>query len=68
MACCAGHSGIAGGQELDLRYEKKNISRNKVIEMQRKKTGVLHNSQLVITKQNGKILMTSGIGWQEEKQ
>ena len=34
LAFCAGHSGIAGGQELDLRYEKKNISLNKVIEMQ----------------------------------
>ena len=43
LAFCAGHSGIAGGQELDLRYEKKNISLNKVIEMQRKKTGKLFN-------------------------
>ena len=37
LAFSAGHSGIAGGQELDLRYEKKSISLNKVIEMQRKK-------------------------------
>ena len=43
LAFCAGHSGIAGGQELDLRYEKKNISLSKVIEMQRKKTGKLFN-------------------------
>ena len=43
LAFCAGHSGIAGGQELDLRYEKKSISLNKVIEMQRKKTGKLFN-------------------------
>ena len=43
LAFSAGHSGIAGGQELDLRYEKKSISLNKVIEMQRKKTGKLFN-------------------------
>ncbi len=38
---CAGHSGVAGGQFLDLSYEKKKISKNKIIEMQRKKTGML---------------------------
>ena len=43
LAFCAGHSGIAGGQELDLRYEKKRISLNKIIQMQRKKTGKLFN-------------------------
>ena len=38
---CSGHSGIAGGQYLDLSYEKKKISKNKIIEMEIKKTGKL---------------------------
>ena len=40
---CAGHTGIAGGQDLDLKYEKKNKSLNQIINMQRKKTGKLFN-------------------------
>ncbi len=38
---CSGHLGIAGGQYLDLSYEKKKISKNKIIEMEIKKTGKL---------------------------
>ena len=38
---CSGHLGIAGGQYLDLSYEKKKVSKNKVIEMELKKTGKL---------------------------
>tara|TARA_B100001250_G_C19635624_1_gene715818 strand:+ start:67 stop:939 length:873 start_codon:yes stop_codon:yes gene_type:complete len=38
---CSGHLGIAGGQYLDLKYEKKNVSIDKVIEMEIKKTGKL---------------------------
>ena len=38
---CAGHIGIAGGQFLDLNYEKKKIDFKKIINMQRKKTGKL---------------------------
>ena len=38
---CSGHLGIAGGQYLDLSYEKKNISKNRIIEMEKKKTGKL---------------------------
>jgi len=38
---CSGHLGIAGGQYLDLSYEKMNISKNKIIEMEIKKTGKL---------------------------
>ena len=38
---CSGHLGIAGGQYLDLHYEKKKISKNKIIEMEMKKTGML---------------------------
>ena len=37
----SGHLGIAGGQYLDLSYEKKKISKNKIIEMEIKKTGML---------------------------
>ena len=38
---CSGHLGIAGGQYLDLSYEQKNISKNKIIDMEIKKTGKL---------------------------
>ena len=38
---CSGHSGIAGGQYLDLNYERKKISKKKIIDMQIKKTGKL---------------------------
>ena len=34
---CAGHVGIAGGQFLDLNYEKKKVDFKKIINMQRKK-------------------------------
>ena len=37
----SGHLGIAGGQFLDLNYEHKKISKNKVVEMEIKKTGKL---------------------------
>ena len=38
---CSGHLGIAGGQYLDLSYEKKKISKTKIVEMEIKKTGKL---------------------------
>lgn len=38
---CAGHSGVAGGQYLDLSFEKKKVSKTKIIQMQIKKTGKL---------------------------
>ena len=38
---CSGHLGIAGGQYLDLSFEKKNVSKNKIIDMEIKKTGKL---------------------------
>ncbi len=43
LAFCAGHTGIAGGQELDLKFENKKKSLNQIIEMQKKKTGKLFN-------------------------
>ena len=41
LAECSGHTGIAGGQELDLKYEKKKKKFEEIINMQRKKTGKL---------------------------
>ena len=41
LSNCAGHTGIAGGQFLDLDFEKKNIPFKKIIDMQLKKTGKL---------------------------
>ncbi len=38
---CTGHTGVAGGQYLDLYYEKKKVSVKKVVDMQIKKTGKL---------------------------
>ena len=56
---CAGHVGIAGGQFLDLDYEKKKINFKKIISMQRKKTGKLFEfcclAPAIVAKQNVKI-------------
>ena len=41
LSKCSGHLGIAGGQYLDLSYEKKKTSKNKIIDMEIKKTGKL---------------------------
>jgi farnesyl diphosphate synthase len=38
---CTGHQGLAGGQSLDLLYENKKLSKNKIVEMYNKKTGKL---------------------------
>ncbi len=43
LANCSGHTGIAGGQELDLKYENKTKKISQIIEMQKKKTGKLFN-------------------------
>ena len=57
---CSGHLGIAGGQFLDLSYEKKKISKNKIIEMEIKKTGKLFSfccvAPAIIKKKNSKEL------------
>ena len=37
----SGHLGIAGGQYLDLSFEKKYVSKSKIIDMEIKKTGKL---------------------------
>ena len=41
LASSAGHSGIAGGQYLDLKFEKMRVNKNLIIDMQNKKTGEL---------------------------
>jgi len=41
LAEYAGHTGIAGGQFLDLSYEKRKTGISKIINMQKKKTGKL---------------------------
>ena len=43
LAISSGHTGIAGGQELDLKFENKKKQINQIIEMQKKKTGKLFN-------------------------
>ena len=43
LAFCSGHTGIAGGQELDLKFENKKKNLKQIIEMQEKKTGKLFN-------------------------
>jgi farnesyl diphosphate synthase len=43
LAHCSGHFGIAGGQYLDLNFEKKKKFFTDILDMQRKKTGKLFN-------------------------
>ena len=43
LSNCSGHTGIAGGQELDLKFENRKKSLSQIIDMQRKKTGRLFN-------------------------
>ena len=64
---CSGHLGIAGGQYLDLSYEKKRISRNKIIEMEKKKTGKLFSfccaaPAIIRNKTNKEIKFFENIG------
>ena len=58
LAFCSGHTGIAGGQELDLKFENKRKNLNQIIDMQKKKTGKLFNFCLfavaVIAKKNNR--------------
>ena len=60
LAEYVGHTGIAGGQFLDLSYEKKKVSISKVIEMQKKKTGKLFEfcclAPAIISGANNKII------------
>ena len=60
-------SGIAGGQYLDLNYEKKKVSKNKIIEMEIKKTGMLFSfccaaPAIIKNKKNLEIRFFENIG------
>ena len=59
LSNCSGHTGVAGGQELDLKFENKKKTFKQVIDMQRKKTGKLFNfclqSVAVVGNKNKKI-------------
>ena len=54
----SGHIGIAGGQFLDLSFERKKVSKKKIIEMEVKKTGKLFSfccaAPLIIKKKSKK--------------
>jgi geranylgeranyl pyrophosphate synthase len=41
LASASGYTGIAGGQFLDLRFEKMKVTKDLIINMQNKKTGEL---------------------------
>ena len=67
LSSCSGHTGIAGGQELDLKFENKKKNINQIIDMQKKKTGKLFNFCLyavgVVAKKNTKDkLFLSNLG------
>ena len=57
---CSGHTGIAGGQFLDLNFEKKKVPIKKIIEMQSKKTGRLFGfcciAPVIIAKKENKMI------------
>jgi farnesyl diphosphate synthase len=56
LSNCSGHSGLALGQYLDLTFENKKISKQNIIDMQKKKTGKLFGfcceSIAIINKEN----------------
>ena len=64
---CSGHLGIAGGQFLDLSYEKKKISKKEIIQMEKKKTGKLFSfccaaPAIIRNKSNKEIKFFENIG------
>ena len=67
LSLCSGHSGIAGGQQLDLSFEKKRKSLKQILDMQRKKTGKLFNfccyaPTLIANKEKKEIRFMSKLG------
>jgi farnesyl diphosphate synthase len=63
----SGHLGIAGGQYLDLSFEKKKISKNKIIDMEIRKTGKLFSfccavPAIIKKKNNNEIKFFENIG------
>tara|TARA_B100000963_G_scaffold103955_1_gene90037 strand:+ start:2514 stop:3389 length:876 start_codon:yes stop_codon:yes gene_type:complete len=67
LASCSGHTGIAEGQELDLKFEKKKKNINDIIDMQKKKTGklfyfCLYAASLVANKNEKEKKLISSLG------
>jgi farnesyl diphosphate synthase len=67
LAYCSGHVGIAGGQYLDLNFEKKRKRFTDIVEMQRKKTGKLFNfccyaTGVIANKNNKELKSLSKLG------
>ena len=62
ISSASGHTGIAGGQFLDLNYEKKRKTLKKIIDMQIKKTGKLFMfcclAPIIISNQNNRTYAT----------
>ena len=63
---CSGHTGIAGGQFLDLSFERKKIPLKKIIGMQIKKTGKLFSfccmAPAILSKKNINLSKFDSIG------
>ncbi len=63
---CSGHSGIAGGQYSDLKFEGKKQSLNSIVNMQIKKTGKLFSfccvAPIIISKKSKYINSFDSIG------
>ena len=67
LAYCSGHVGIAGGQFLDLNFEKKRKRFSDILDMQRKKTGKLFNfccyaAGVIAKKDNKELKSLSRLG------
>ncbi len=67
LANFSGHTGIAGGQELDLSFENKKKKFDQIIDMQRKKTGKLFNfcmqsAAIVANKKNKERIFFGKLG------
>ena len=62
----AGHTGIAGGQYSDLKFERKNKSFKKIVDMQINKTGKLFSfccmAPVILSKKNKYINLFNSIG------
>ena len=62
----AGHTGIAGGQYSDLKFEKKRKSFKKIVDMQINKTGKLFSfccmAPIILSKKNKYLNLFNSIG------
>jgi geranylgeranyl pyrophosphate synthase len=62
LSSCSGYKGVAGGQYLDLKFEKMKTDKNKILEMQNKKTGALisfclESAAILANKPNDRIFL-----------